>query len=72
MPDDDVELTTEDRAVQAVQALLNQIHPNDRFRVLARVNASANTAALQYERDEFQLRRERYNRINRGLERLGS
>lgn len=59
------DLSPEDAGVQAVQQLLEQLHPNDRFRVLARINASANQAALSYERDEFAQRRQRILESNR-------
>lgn len=49
----------EESAVSQISSLLGQLNINDRFRVLARLNTSANEAAVQNERDEFVVRRER-------------
>jgi hypothetical protein len=49
----------EEEAVSQVQSVLGQLTASDKFRVLARVNANANEAAVQNEREEFFERRER-------------
>ena len=61
----------EEEAVQVIQSILGQLTVSDKFRALARINANANEASVQYERDEFHDRRARLREKRRQAKAAG-